>query len=168
MQQIERYFKLTDDMVNHLNGVVNAIGDPFIKSRYSGFVAVAAVTVYELAIKYIFCDFAERKNIVFGEFTRSHFNRIDGRIKRDDIEKYINRFGDKYIKRFKRKMDRVEKEAMRIERISVKGSYANLIDWRNEFAHGGQIPAMATYEEVVKSYVVGKQVIVCLKESMNR
>jgi len=168
MQQIEKYFKLTDDMISHLNGVVNGIGDPFIKSRYSGFVAIAAVTVYELSIKYIFCDFAERKHLVFGEYTRSHFDRINGQVKRKHIEGYIERFGEKYLQRFKKRMHIIEKEVMAKERFSLKESYANLINWRNEFAHGGQVPTMATYEEVVKAYFIGKEVIICLKGTMNR
>jgi hypothetical protein len=39
------HFKLTDDLVAHLNPVVGALIDPFLASRYTGFVSVAAVTV---------------------------------------------------------------------------------------------------------------------------
>ena len=64
------HFQLADDVISHLNTVIGGISDPFIASRYVGFVAVASVTVYELAIKEIFIDFGERKHKVLGEFTR--------------------------------------------------------------------------------------------------
>lgn len=46
--------KLADNLIAHLNTVVTSISDPFLASRYAGFVSVAAATVYELAIKEIF------------------------------------------------------------------------------------------------------------------
>ncbi len=46
------HFKLADDMISHLDSVIGGITDSFVTSRYVGFVAVAAVTVYELAAFY--------------------------------------------------------------------------------------------------------------------
>lgn len=163
------HFKLTDDVIAHLDTVVGGIHDPFIASRYVGFVAVAAVTVYELAIKDIFCEFGEAKHRVLGSFTRSYFDRINGRIKIKIIhEDYISRFGDKYVERFKRKIEATEKKSLSELGISVRSSYSNIITWRNEFAHDGKIPTNATYEEVTKSYEAGKKVIACLAEAMHR
>jgi hypothetical protein len=75
------HFRLADDLIAHLTPAVVGIADPFIASRYSGFVAVAAVTVYELAVKEILCTFGESKHAVLGNFTRKYFDRINGRIK---------------------------------------------------------------------------------------
>jgi hypothetical protein len=47
-------------------------------------------------------------------------------------------------------------------------SYDNIITWRNQFAHEGQIPTHATYLEAVEAYEVGKQVIECLASAMKR
>ena len=52
------HFKLADDLIRHLTPGVAGIADPFLASRYSGFVAVAAVTVYELAVKEIYAPSA--------------------------------------------------------------------------------------------------------------
>ena len=165
---VQDNFKIADEMIHHLNTVVQQIKDPFIQSRYVGFVTVAAVTVYELAIKEIFYGFAQNKHRVFGQFTRSHFERINGRIKRDEIEKYVEKFGVKYLDRFKTKVENIEKHFLKLQGISIKESYANIITWRNQFAHEGQIPNTPTYDEVVKSYEAGKYVIICIGESMNR
>lgn len=163
------HFQLADDYIVHLDTVMDSIADPFIKSRYTGFLAVSAVTVYELAIKTIFVEFAEKKHKVLGNFTNAYFERINGRIRTRDLkDKYIVKFGDKYLKKFNIKLEKKERDVLRREGSSVKASYGNIITWRNEFAHEGKIPSTPTYEEVRKSYMTGKHVIECLAESMNR
>ena len=163
------HFKIADEMIEHLNLTISEISDPFIASRYIGFVSVASVTVYELAIKEIFTEFAEKKNKVFGTFTRSHFDRISGRIRHQTIkEDYIKRFGDRYVKRYKRKIDEVEKKGLREDGVSILNSYNNIIVWRNEFAHAGIIPSTVTFQEVVTSYEAGKKLIECIAETMKR
>ena len=64
------HFKLADDLIAHLTPAVAGIADPFLASRYWGFVAVAAVTVYELAVKEILMRLRRiRINAVLGNFT---------------------------------------------------------------------------------------------------
>ena len=102
-------FQHADDIVTHLNSIVRQIGttNPLLAAKYTGFVSIAGVTVYELAIKDIFTEFARKKHKTFGHFVDEHFNRINGRIKlqviRDD---YISRFGKKYKERFERKIQK--------------------------------------------------------------
>lgn len=163
------HFTIADDMINHLSSVVGNITDPFISSRYVGFVAVSAVTVYELALKQIFIEFALKKNQVFGTYTKSHFDRINGRIKHNQIrDDYVIKFGNKYLTRYNKKIDEIEKHFLTTHRKSVKSSYNNLITWRNEFAHDGIIPSTVTFNEVVSSYHLGKELIKCVYESMKR
>lgn len=163
------HFRLADDVILHLDSVVNKISDPFIQSRYVGFVAVTASSVYELAIKDIFIDFAERKHKVLGTFTRNHFHRINGRITIDIIrDEYVQRFGKKYVENFKRKLAHSEEQFLRTHGASIKSSYSNVIVWRNEFAHAGNVPNTATYAEITKAYGNGKEVIKCLAEAMTR
>lgn len=163
------HFRLADDLISHLDSVIGTVSDPFISSRYVGFVAIAATTVYELAIKEIFFEFGEKKHKVLGIFTRSYFRRINGRIKTKHIQhEYIPRFGEKYVKKFMKKKDIVENKYLREQGLSVLASYNNIIEWRNEFAHAGRIPSTVTYREVVKSYEVGKEVVNCLAETMQR
>lgn len=163
------HFKLADDYITHLDLVIGAIADPFIKSRYSGFLAVSAVTVYELAMKTIFQEFAVGKHRVLANFSNLYFARINGRIKIEVIrDDYVRRFGDKYVKRFARKLETREREILRQRGASVKSSYTNIITWRNGFAHEGTIPTTATYDEVKKAYILGKNVMDCLAETMRR
>jgi hypothetical protein len=163
------HFTLADDMISHLDSVTGGITDPFVASRYVGFVAVAAVTVYELAIKEIFCEFAQKKHNVFGNFVHKYFDRINGRIALKAIrEDYIPRFGDRYVQRFKKNVKEADENSIKAHQGSITSSYSNIIVWRNKFAHEGKIPSTPTYEEVKKAYFTGKSVIDCLANTMRR
>ena len=163
------HFRLADDLINHLGPIATGIADPFIKSRYAGFVSVAAVTVFELAIKEIFFTFGDAKHRVLGAFTRRYFDRINGRIKYKVVcDDYAQCFGDKYAARFKRHIANAERKYMKAHRKSILAAYNNVIEWRNSFAHNGVLPPYATYEEVVDAYKIGKELIHCLALSMRR
>jgi hypothetical protein len=163
------HFTIADDMITHLNSIVGGITDPFISSRYVGFVSISAVTVYELALKEIFIDFAKRKHIVFGTYAESHFDRINGRIKHQNIkDDYIEKFGTRYLTRYQRKIADTERAFLVSHGKSVLNSYNNLITWRNDFAHAGRIPNTVTFNEVVASYHLGKELIRNVAETMTR
>lgn len=163
------YFKNADDFIIHLDTSIGAITDPFIRSRYVGFIAVSAVTVYELAIKEIFHSFGLKKHKILGNFVHKYFESLNGQISRDRIEKkYLPFFGEKYVTKFRGKLDELELEELRVNGVSVKSSYGNLITWRNTFAHEGNIPGSATYEEVKKSYKYGCKLVDCLADTMSR
>jgi hypothetical protein len=162
-------FQHADDVVTHLNGFVPTLTDPLLTAKYVGFVAVAAVTVFEMAIKDIFVDFAGKKHLVLGAFVESYFKRINGRIKLNTVkDEYISRFGDRYIKRFSRHLDTTSASYLRVHRRDIKAAYNNLIVWRNDFAHEGRINSTTTYNEVVQAYTDGKEVIHCLARTMVR
>ena len=163
------HFQHADDIVKHLNGVVPGLADPLLRVKYVGFVTVAACTVYELAIKEIFCEFGRKKHKVLGNVTASHFERINGRIKIKIIEDdYIVRFGSVYLERFRKRLKKAERAHMTSYRRDLRSEYSNLIQWRNDFAHDGKAPTTATYQEVVTAYEDGKTVIHCLAASMVR
>ncbi|MCF8178486.1 MAG: hypothetical protein K9J74_08255 [Sulfuritalea sp.] len=162
-------FKHADDLVAHLNGVVPSIADPLLQAKYIGFVSVAAVTVYELAVKEIFITFAAKKHMVLRNFAEAYFDRINGRIRIQEIRKeYIPKFGAKYEKKFQQKIEKRAQEFLRVERRDIRSSYGNLVTWRNDFAHEGRLNATATYTEVIQAYEDGKEVIHCLADAMNR
>jgi hypothetical protein len=122
------HFKLADDLIAHLDTIVPNISDPFIVSRYIGLAAVAGVTSYELAVREIYCDFAERKHVVLGNFTRSFFERLNGRVRYQHIrDDYSIRFGPKYKARIIKQINDLEQRTLRTQRRSPLYSYGNLI-----------------------------------------
>ncbi len=164
----EKHFALVDEYIHHTDDYISTISDGFIKSRFTGFLSVNAVTVYELCIKEIFIEFSEKKHNVFGQFVHNYFSRLNGRIKIKDLKIMTAKFGDKYSVRFDRLLDLNETESLKNRNGSIKSSYGNIIEWRHQFAHQGEMPSNATYEEAKQSYTLGKEVIVTLERSMKR
>lgn len=165
----KEHFKDADDFLCHVDGLIASMSNPLIEQRYLGFVAVSAVTVYELAMKDIFIGFCSKKNGVFGHYSRSRYERTNGRISLEDIRKNnLRLFGDKYLKRFNRKLDAAEMESLQIGGGSIKSSYGNIISWRNRFVHTGIPPNTTTFREVRSSYERGKAVFDCLADTMVR
>jgi hypothetical protein len=163
------YFGLVDPVISHLNSTVSAVTDQFILSRYAGLVAIGAVTVYELCIKDIFYRFGSKKHKVFGSFVSKHFDRINGRIRLSDIKKeYLPSFGNVYLKRFVARLEQAEKQTLASTGKSISASYGNIIVWRHQFAHEGNFVSNVTYAEAVDSYLLGKEVITVLAETMTR
>ena len=163
------HFKLADELIDHLDSVLSNVSDPFIASRYTGFVAISSVTVLEMALKSIFCDFASAKHKVLGTFCAKYFERINGRIGLDMIcGDYLPRFGSKYQARFKKALDKLEQSTLRDAGFSVKTSYRNLLTWRNAFSHAGNVPQSASYDEVKAAYECGKALMNCLASCMRR
>ncbi len=80
----------------------------------------------------------------------------------------MRKFGDKYVKRYKRLEADAEKESLKRDRVSILSCYNNVIQWRNLFAHQGQVPSTASYQEVIEAYEAGKEIIHCLAMAMTR
>lgn len=160
-------FTTTDNLIAHLSPIVSTIRDTAIQSNYAGFLSVSAVTVYELAIKDIFTEFALKKNVVFGTFVEKHFSTINGRIKLDDLKgQHIKQFGTKYLIKFEKRLKIKEDIASTTTRKNIRTDYSNLILCRHKYVHGGT-PTL-TFQEVLDNYQTGKDVIHSLYETMQR
>ena len=160
-------FVSTDNLIAHLNPFVNTITDQAIKANYAGFLSVSAVSVYELAIKDIFIEFAQKKNNIFGNFVEKHFSRINGKINIKDLKnEHIPQFGKNYHDKFEKKLKNREQIIYNTSRKNVRSDYSNLILCRHNYVHGGT-PTL-TFQEVLDSYQIGKEVIHSLHETMQR
>lgn len=162
-------FSSSDTILRHLDAYVNGISDDYIKSRYTGFVAVTAVTAYEVNIRAKIFEFCRKKHLVFGHFAESHFEKTNAKVKIDHLKDgYLKKFGLKYLNRFKAKTDALEEEHLRVHRKSLKGSYNNLVQWRHGFVHDGELPAYATYDDARAAYEAGKLIVSAFFCSLER
>lgn len=162
-------FSHCDRVVADLSPIIAGARDPLFVSRCAGFVTVAAVCVYEMAVKEIFIEFAAKKHPILGTMTRETFERINGQIAYDVLRnKYLPLFGDKYKRNFLNRVATEKAAHLRATGRDTVSAYNNLIVWRNEFVHAGRAPATATYSEVVQAYEDGKQIISLLNSTMYR
>lgn len=159
-------FIATDYLLSHLSTVVPGLSDPALQASYAGFLSVSAVTVFELAVKDIFIDFATKKHQSFGKYAGSNFSQINGRIKLPHLSDYVKSFGDKYSIKFKKNLDDKEVEVLRTARANIRSSYSNLIICRHTYVHQGN-PTL-TFSEIQTNFGYGKLVIECLFNAMKR
>ncbi|MDB4924457.1 HEPN domain-containing protein [Mucilaginibacter sp.] len=160
-------FISTDNLIINLTPYLSTITDSAILASYAGFLSVSSITVYELAIKDIFSDFATRKHLVFGHFVEKYLSRINGQIKLGDLKgNQIKVFGGKYLQKFETSVNSKEALYLLSHGKSLKSSYDNLIICRHVFVHRGN-PTL-TINEVVDNYHIGKEIIHSLFDSMKR
>jgi hypothetical protein len=74
--------------------------------------------------------------------------------------KIFTQFSDRFVSL----LDAKEEEFLK-DKGSIIHSYGNLITWRHEFVHQGTVAANATFDEAVKSYGLGKEVIFVLQQT---
>jgi len=157
-------FSDSDSFIKHIKDTSSNINDDFVTSRYVGFIAVSAVTIYEVNVRQLLMEFANKTHPMLGNFASNTFDKLNARISRDEIKKYLKYFGEEYSDRFKEIID--EKENEREIEGSVKSSYANLLTWRHQFVHAGTLPNQATFQESFKAYELGKEVVYALSEAL--
>lgn len=162
-------FSHSDLILSHLDGLIGSVSDDFIKSRYTGFVAVVAVTAFQNNIRGKLISFCTIKHKVFGTFSEATFEKTNARVKLEHLRgDYLNRFGERYLNRFNKRLDEVENASLANGTGSIKGSYTNLLKWRHDFVHDGTLPAYAGYEEARAAYENGKLVITTFFDCLNR
>lgn len=162
-------FILVEDYLAHVDVLIENLADPFVEARYTGFIATSAVTAYELAIKDIFYQFAEKKHAVLGSVTREKFSRLNGRIKLKELKHdHVKLFGQRYLDRFSRYLVSAENAYVRTHSRSPLQAYNNVITWRHQFVHDGTLPSTTNYAEIKDQYAAGKEVIHCLSRCMVR
>ena len=164
------HFAHADDVIDHLDQVViPGIQSPLLEVKYIGFATIAAVTVYELAIRHILVEFATKKHTVFGNYKSYQLEKIKGRIRLLHIRNdYIKSCGQKYLRRFDRKISAADSHSLSVNGRSITTSYSNLITWRHSFVHQANIQSPATFQETMRAYRDGKQLISILYETMQR
>ena len=157
----------TDNLIANISPYLATITNPAILASYAGFLSVSSITVYELAIKDIFSDFATKKHIVFGHFIEKYLSRINGKIQISDLKgNQVKAFGSKYLAKFEKSINKKETQYLASHGRSLKSCYGNLIICRHEFVHAGN-PTL-TITEVIDNYDLGKEIIHSLFDSMKR
>lgn len=141
--------------------------DPLVLSSMAGIVAVEAVTAYELAIKDIFEEFSRRKHNVFGRFVKATYDKLNGRIKYQEIkDNMVKSYGDRYLQKFVQKMETRTRIIFTSERVDLVQTYDSLVLGRHKFVHSGVLTL--TLSEAIRYYTIGKHLIEVLDDTMKR
>lgn len=156
-------FTDVDVLISGLNHIVpNIAGN--IQPKIAGFLAVNAVTAYELAIKEIIADFATAKHSVFGDFIRCYHSRLNGNIKIQSLKEELKKFGGSYKDDFEASLCIKEAQIRNTMNQDLRSSYNNLLECRHQFVHASNITL--TIQECINNYNAGKSVIEALFDAM--
>jgi len=142
----------------------NPTNDEYL-ADLAGMVCVSCVAAYENSIKEILTQHARLQHSEFGNFVERHFERLNSRIYRSDLEKYARLFDPNLVVLFKERLDESEYIFARRTQGSIKSSYANMLQWRHAFAHSGQ--RSATLEEVRISHLYCKRLLHCFAYALD-
>lgn len=160
-------FEISDAYIKHSELAVAHIADPIIISRYTGFAATNAVTMFELAVKRLLIQYCARQHPLLGTMAENIFSKINGRIKIDDLKgNFLSKIDPSLIRSFETNLSQWEPAMLASSGKSIRSSYNNIIQWRHEFVHSGHPPAHATLKETIESYYAGKCVIECLSMAL--
>lgn len=156
-------FTDVDDLISNLNPIITNLPSN-LQAKLVGFLAVNAITAYELAIKEIIENYASSKHLDFGEYVRSVFSRINGRIAISDLKDELKKFGIKYKDKFSSNLKSKESEILKSTGNSLSSCYNNLLTCRHRYVHASNITL--TIQECITNYEIGKGVIEALYETM--
>lgn len=149
-------FKDVDDLIAGLGPIVPTLPGP-IQPKLVVFLAVNAVTAYELAIKEIIEDYATSKHEDFGEFVRNAYARINGKIKIKDLKDQLKKFGEKYEYNFTEALNEKKTEVFNEEHVDLFSCYDNLLVCRHFYIHRNNVTL--SFDECIKDYNIGKHVL---------
>ena len=156
-------FAAVDELISNLSPIISGLSAE-VQSKFVGFLAVNAITAYELAIREIIEDYATSKHCDFGEYVRCVFSRINGRISIGDIKGELKKFGGNYKDNFETNINSKESTILTTTGNSLFTCYDNLLTCRHRYVHASVITL--TIQECIDYYQIGKNVIEALHETL--
>lgn len=156
-------FKPADDLFATFTGTIGIYTDDF-KSKITGFLAVSAVTCYELAIKEILIDFAASRHSEFGNFMTNHLKRINGNIQIDNLKELIKNFESHYSSDYENQLKSCEASLPTNQKYAMRTNYKTLILCRHSFIHANNVTL--SFQECKDYYFLGKNVIKALSDTL--
>ena len=140
-------------------------GDAF-RADLAGLLAIAYVAAFENCVKTIFISFGTATNPILGTVTEHHFEKLASKIHYDFLgDGYALQFGHVYKAKYLKCLNAEEAAVLAASQVSMKEAYANMLTWRNKFAHEGVM--LTTLEEVTAAYPMAKRVIAALDSAMS-
>lgn len=156
-------FKDVDNLIVDIHSQIKKLS-PTLQANLAGFFAVRAITVYELAIKYIIENYAASKDRDFGEYITNVYSHLNGRIGIDNLKRDLKKFGECYKSKFEKKLKQKEDIFIKKTGDNISFCYSNLLMCRHCYVHEGKITL--TINESINDYKMGKHVIAVLYETM--
>lgn len=164
---LNAHFSKISELVDEMNTFVPQDDNKKIQFRanLAGLLVVSISATYETCVKETLCEYAHRHHILFGGFADRNYEKINSRIRIDDLRRYCDLFGDSISCKFKATYRKKRERIRRTTGFDIEQRYSQLFSWRNDFAHGGI--RNTTIEEVYSSHNIAKRVMYIFNEAFS-
>ena len=136
-----------------------------LRADLAGLLAVTIAATYETCVKQVIQGYAQGRHADFGTFARNNYDKINSRIRVDDLRTYCKVFGTPIKNRFNANLSLRKSKLLKRARKNIETNYEQILDWRHDFAH--QWNRVATINEVVEAHRAAKRVIYVFDESFS-
>jgi RiboL-PSP-HEPN len=120
------------------------------RSYCAGLLSVAFCAAIESALKNILIEFGAKQHPLVAEWSKARFEKLNGKIKIKEIcDEYLIHYGSERVAEFKKSLTLASKEKYSIEYDQFCSEYSQLMIWRHEFAHAGNV--ICTIEDIDKN-----------------
>lgn len=158
--EIDQHLKRIDELVAEINAAVPATsGYQGVKLRadLAGLLVVAIAATYENCVKEALYSYAGRQHSAFEGYARRRYSKINSRISVSDLKAYCDLLEPALKVTFQRKLSERKRAIAARTGANIEVMYAQLLDWRHEFAHTGV--RNTTLEEASRAHLFAKRVL---------
>lgn len=165
---LDLHFAKIDELIKEINELVPSHSYRSIQFRsdLAGLLVVAMAATYETCVKEILFEYANRHHVFFGAFAQRNYEKLNSRIKVNDLEKYCKLYDPILCQKFRNSLSK--KKKLLLERIgkNIETSYEQILSWRHDFAHARI--RNTTIEEASETHKMAKRVIYILDEALTK
>jgi len=157
---LDERFRKIDVLISEINNSVppnSSYSVVEMRADLAGLLVVAMAATYETCVKEILCSHANAKHAAFGSFATRHFERLNSRIRVNNLIEYCELFDPSMKQKFKTLLTSRKKVISERTGKNIESSYNQILDWRHGFAHAWN--RNTTIEEAAETHKVGKRVL---------
>lgn len=166
---LDAHFSKIDALIVEIDALVPA-GNGYqavsFRADLAGLLVVAIAATYETCVKEILFTYANGRHIDFGAFASRNYDRLNSRVKIQDLEGYCELFDPAIKKRFQARLSARKASILKRTKENIGTSYSQILLWRHDFAHAWN--KNTTIEEAARTHRFGKRVIYTFDDAFNR
>lgn len=157
---LDYHFSKIDELVLQINKNVppdDAFASVQFRSDLAGLLVVAMAATYETCVKEVLCSYAGGKHGSFGDFASRNYEKLNSRIKVQQLCEYCALFDPEIKKKFNNKLKESKAKILIRTGTNIETSYGQILAWRHDFAHAWN--RNTTIEEAAMTHRAAKRVL---------
>lgn len=156
---LDIHFNKIDKLLKEIESLVPNENVSLVQFRsdLAGLLVVAIAATYENCVKEILYEHANQYHIAFGDFAYRNFERLNSKIKVNNLEDYCKLYNDSIFNEFRKNIKTKKSLILQKTRKNIVQSYEQILNWRHDYAHA--LISNITIEDAAAMHLLGKRVI---------